>query len=461
MSYEHITQYAGWFLASPSTWHHHFYGEHYVSDWRIGEDVPHYMMPGALAGFADQFLFDSLYYRARDYREVLDERGIEVPDDMEALGKLDVTFLDAECVLAIISKCVHEDLRCEGLLVKAAASSLLDRCLKKLADIDRMGHAYYDYYRSKRDSSSPSTEGSWYEYDEDHLPEWVWCLVGNVVDEHPRGESHEIAHGTKHFRPGTKVYCLPVQWGDGYEQIAVLGKHKGQRGLIAIVMNRHLIENFRCQKVYSPYVIRKMYRSRFRPWGNSEDEHEDVLRMAEWLNTTEEEAKKKAILWKSSKIALSSRIEGIDGGAAKLVIERRDRRDGCYGGAWYGSCKLGNEDLREIGQLDYYGYWPEEASYEECKGNYRDDRDLIGGLSDAGIHRGEERYLAESSNGAPGFTWSLTISSEEGEILCGGSNAYPEALPFVYRGLEAWGFPSIWNEDYDAPDAFLDHMTKD
>ena len=454
MTYEHITEYAGWFLATPNTWKHHFYGEHYITARHVTDDMPHYKMRGALSGFAEWFVFEKLYYRTRDYREVLDEYNIAVPDDEKALAELDVTYLNAECILAIISKCVYEDPRSNKLLRKAAASSLLDRCLLKLADIDRMDHPNWDY-KGKRRSPAPSSQGSWLQYDEDHLPEWVWCLVGNVVDEHPQGEDHVIVHGTKHFRPGTKVYCLPSQWGDGYEQIAVLGKHKGQRGLIAIVMGSRLIENFRCQKVYSPYVIRKMYQSDFIPWGNSESDHECVQSLAKWLNMTDEEVKRRTILARASRIALSSCVEGIEGGSAELVIERRTRRDGCYGGAWYGSCRLGDEDERDIGMLDWYGYWPEDASYEECRENYQDERDLINALLDAGIHFWDESYKSEPVGGVPDFTWSLTISSVEGYLKCEGRNAYPENLPFVYRGFKAWGFPDIWNEDHAAPDAFL------
>jgi hypothetical protein len=44
-----------------------------------------------------------------------------------------------------------------------------------------------------------------------------WGLVGNVVEHHEFGESKELRHGSKHFTPGPKVYCLPPQWGDGYD----------------------------------------------------------------------------------------------------------------------------------------------------------------------------------------------------------------------------------------------------
>lgn len=52
---------------------------------------------------------------------------------------------------------------------------------------------------------------------------WCWCLVGNIVKEHEFGEKREIKYGTKHFSHGTKVFLAPAQWGDGYENIVVIG----------------------------------------------------------------------------------------------------------------------------------------------------------------------------------------------------------------------------------------------
>jgi hypothetical protein len=60
-----------------------------------------------------------------------------------------------------------------------------------------------------------------------------WCLVGNIVHERPCGEGgREIQQGTKHFSPGTEVYCLPTQWGDGYQRIIVIGRHRGSKRFV-------------------------------------------------------------------------------------------------------------------------------------------------------------------------------------------------------------------------------------
>jgi hypothetical protein len=86
----------------------------------------------------------------------------------------------------------------------------------------------------------------------------VWCMVGNIVEERPYGEGGaETRIGTKHFSPGTKVYCFPPLWGDGYENIKVIGYHKGTRGrqLVVMVIKSAWIENRRAELVYKPSII--------------------------------------------------------------------------------------------------------------------------------------------------------------------------------------------------------------
>lgn len=85
-----------------------------------------------------------------------------------------------------------------------------------------------------------------------------WCLVGNVVEEHPFGEAREIRRGSKHFSPGTKVYCLPPQWGDGYEKVIAVGLARGSRRWITVVMPTALITNWRAKVVYKPAVVRRL-----------------------------------------------------------------------------------------------------------------------------------------------------------------------------------------------------------
>lgn len=73
--------------------------------------------------------------------------------------------------------------------------------------------------------------------------EKTWCLVGNVIDG-------------KNLSSGSKVYCLPPQWGDGYKRVQVIGK-KTKRN-VKIVMKIKNIENLRAQELCSPSIIDKM-----------------------------------------------------------------------------------------------------------------------------------------------------------------------------------------------------------
>jgi hypothetical protein len=115
----------------------------------------------------------------------------------------------------------------------------------------------------------------------DGQPEFIWCLIGNIVDEHISGNDQEIKHGTKHFSANTKVYCFPILWGDGYEKIKVIGRHRKSKRYICIVMPSKFITNWRLQKVYSPSVLREM-RSQ-NGWTNGEKDKETIVEMLKGL----------------------------------------------------------------------------------------------------------------------------------------------------------------------------------
>jgi hypothetical protein len=84
----------------------------------------------------------------------------------------------------------------------------------------------------------------------------VWCVVANVVAERPYGEGGtETRRGTKHFAPGAKLYCLPPLWGDGYEKINVVGRHRGSHRYVTMVVRSRWLTNWRAALVYSPHVI--------------------------------------------------------------------------------------------------------------------------------------------------------------------------------------------------------------
>ena len=99
-----------------------------------------------------------------------------------------------------------------------------------------------------------------------------WCLVGNIVEQRGYEELRESRPGTKHFSPGTKVYCLPAQWGDGYENIVVIGHHRGSKNLVRMVIRSDWVTNWRAQVVYKPAVLKKLSQAeeQYRNWSTKE-----------------------------------------------------------------------------------------------------------------------------------------------------------------------------------------------
>lgn len=92
--------------------------------------------------------------------------------------------------------------------------------------------------------------------------ETQWCLVGNIVPLRSFGEGTEVRPGTKHFSGGTKVYCLPAQWGDGYESIVVIGRHRGSKRFVTMIISSEWVENWRAQVVYQPAVLQRLAQAK-------------------------------------------------------------------------------------------------------------------------------------------------------------------------------------------------------
>ncbi len=109
-----------------------------------------------------------------------------------------------------------------------------------------------------------------------------WCLIGNVVEEHAVEELKESRHGSRHFTAGTKVYCLPPQWGDGYEKIVVVVIARDSRRWITVVMPADLITSWRAKVVYKSAVLQRL-REGFEGFNRQWESREKVERWAEEL----------------------------------------------------------------------------------------------------------------------------------------------------------------------------------
>ncbi|MEV6237751.1 hypothetical protein [Lentzea sp. NPDC051838] len=99
-----------------------------------------------------------------------------------------------------------------------------------------------------------------------------WCVVANVA-----------ATDLVHFSPGTKLWVLPPQWGDGGQDVVVVGRHRGSPGPVSqMVVPRVHLTNFRVRGVYQPAVHRQltkaMKRKELRQW----ESREEAEKVVEW-----------------------------------------------------------------------------------------------------------------------------------------------------------------------------------
>jgi len=70
------------------------------------------------------------------------------------------------------------------------------------------------------------------------------------------------------------VYCLPPQWGDGYEKVVAVGLARGSRRWVTVVMPRRLITNWRAKVLYKPAVLRRLrdgFNGFSRQWKSREE----------------------------------------------------------------------------------------------------------------------------------------------------------------------------------------------
>lgn len=111
-----------------------------------------------------------------------------------------------------------------------------------------------------------------------------WCLVANVREftRHGQGKA-EIQRGTKHFSGGTKVYCYPPRWGDGYYRIKVIGRHRGSKKWVTMVISYWHLTNWRAKVVYDPHIVDMLkWPDSGWMWGN-DDAEERVKAFAEGM----------------------------------------------------------------------------------------------------------------------------------------------------------------------------------
>jgi hypothetical protein len=110
--------------------------------------------------------------------------------------------------------------------------------------------------------------------------ELIWCVVANISDHIPSGPADGMTSGTKHFTAGTKVYCYPPLWGDGYEHIKVIARHRGSKRYVEMIIAAKALINCRAKLVYSPYLLDHLSGC----WDETPESREKAEGLASLLN---------------------------------------------------------------------------------------------------------------------------------------------------------------------------------
>ena len=78
-----------------------------------------------------------------------------------------------------------------------------------------------------------------------------FCFAA-VRAENVIGEDKRLGHGTRHFRPGTKVFLHPPNWED---RVAAIGIPRYTNKYVRIVMSVRKLEHFSLEKVSDPELV--------------------------------------------------------------------------------------------------------------------------------------------------------------------------------------------------------------
>jgi len=105
----------------------------------------------------------------------------------------------------------------------------------------------------------------------------IWCPVAHMVAERPYGPGGlETKRGSKHFRPGAKLYvhCNVGYSGSGW-QIEVVGHHRASHRHVTMIVSTSWLVDWRAELVYSPRVIVEL-------WPMWDHTHESKARAEQW-----------------------------------------------------------------------------------------------------------------------------------------------------------------------------------
>ncbi|MEE1296997.1 MAG: hypothetical protein UHD09_09295 [Bifidobacterium sp.] len=140
---------------------------------------------------------------------------------------------------------------------------------------------------ASRDPDDPDGEGP------EMLPQWLWTMTANVVDERLKGAARELVHGTKAFSPGTKVY-VSTEWHMSYKAsgrtLRVIGRARHSRRFVCMFVPRDTVMNFRVRQCHKAQAIRHMaIGDQYVSWwgGQSDEKREELKDLADFYNHDE------------------------------------------------------------------------------------------------------------------------------------------------------------------------------
>lgn len=306
----------------------------------------------------------------------------------------------------------------------------------------------------------------------ENRPNWVWALVGNVIEDHPFGKEKKIVNGTKRFKGGTKVYCLMSSFSDGYESVPVIGRNR-KGDLVQTIIRGKYIENFRLKKAYSPTIIEMMYRgyrddAAFgkdywgRGWGNTDEDADSIKAMVKWLNLSKEQEYRCDITRFVDQFALEMHFTE----HPCLDFEARISLDTLPRDSW--KCDLiyplkCNPRLMKICPKDCYRYdtcekqmeyWAwclafknyDKGTFDTIRTDEARERygciypsNLTSSIGDCEPYLWDDHYGRTGSKSTR-FSWSLKISRNECSYECNGVDDAPPELRDMVRLLQVYGF---------------------
>lgn len=88
----------------------------------------------------------------------------------------------------------------------------------------------------------------------------TWLPIANVVVERRFGPGgNETRTGTRLLAPGGKVYVFGEHKSSGGEVVVVVGRHRKSKRYITCHVRARYLENWRVERVHSPYVLRQVH----------------------------------------------------------------------------------------------------------------------------------------------------------------------------------------------------------